>query len=107
MLLQPYIENAIWHGLRYRKEKGNLEISITKRDEETVAVIIKDNGIGRNKSQELKTKNQLKQKSKGMNNIKNRVAILNDMYKDRISVNVSNVLENGEGTKVELLLKKK
>ncbi len=107
MLLQPYIENAIWHGLRYRKEKGNLEISITKRDEETVAVIIKDNGIGRNKSQELKTKNQLKQKSKGMSNIKNRVAILNDMYKDRISVNVSNVLENGEGTKVELLLKKK
>ena len=107
MLLQPYIENAIWHGLRYRKEKGDLEISITKRDEETVAVIIKDNGIGRKKSQELKTKNQLKQKSKGMSTIKNRVAILNDMYKERISVNVADVLENGEGTIVELLLKKK
>ena len=107
MLLQPYIENAIWHGLRYRKEKGNLEISITKRDEETVLVIIKDNGIGRKKSQELKTKNQLKQKSKGMSTIKNRVAILNDMYKERISVNVADVLGNGEGTKVELLLKKR
>jgi tetratricopeptide (TPR) repeat protein len=107
MLLQPYIENAIWHGLRYRKEKGDLEISITKRDEETVSVIIKDNGIGRKKSQELKTKNQLKQKSKGMSTIKNRVAILNDMYKDRISVQVSDVIENEEGTRVELLLKKK
>jgi LytS/YehU family sensor histidine kinase len=94
MLLQPYIENAIWHGLRYRKEKGNLEISIKKRDEETVLVIIKDNGIGRKKSQELKTKNQLKQKSKGMSTIKNRVAILNDMYKERISVNVADVLGN-------------
>lgn len=107
MLLQPYIENAIWHGLRYRKAKGNLEISISKKDEETVLVAIKDDGIGRKKSQELKTKNQLKQKSKGMSTIKNRVAILNNMYKKRVAVFVSDVLENGEGTKVELFLKKK
>lgn len=106
MLLQPYIENAIWHGLRYKEEKGNLEINIDKKDNETVKIRIIDDGIGRKKSQELKTKNQLKQKSKGMSNIKNRIAILNDMYKERISVNVTDVLENEEGTKVELLLKK-
>ena len=107
MLLQPYIENAIWHGLRYKKEKGNLAISINKKEDETVVITIIDNGIGRRKSEELKTKNQLKQKSKGMSTIKNRVAILNDMYKERVTVNVTDVLENGEGTKVELLLKKK
>ena len=106
MLLQPYIENAIWHGLRYRKEKGNLEISINQKDNETISIVIIDDGIGRKKSQELKTKNQLKQKSKGMSTIKNRISILNDMYKERISVNVTNALENGEGTKVELFLKK-
>ena len=106
MLLQPYIENAIWHGLRYKKEKGNLEISITKKDTETVSIVIIDDGIGRKKSQKLKTKNQLKQKSKGMSTIKNRIAILNSMYKERISVKVTDALENGEGTKVELLLKK-
>ncbi|WP_397445616.1 histidine kinase [Polaribacter sp. R77954] len=107
MLLQPYIENAIWHGLRYKKEKGNLEISIQKKDDDTVIISIVDDGIGRKKSQEIKTKNQLKQKSKGMSTIKNRIAILNDMYKERIAVNVSDVLENRQGTKVELLLKKK
>ncbi|WP_299670329.1 histidine kinase [uncultured Polaribacter sp.] len=107
MLLQPYIENAIWHGLRYKKEKGNLEIAVTKKDSETISIAIIDNGIGRKHSQEIKTKHQLKQKSKGMSTIKNRIAILNDMYKDRISVEVSDVLETGEGTKVELLLKKK
>ncbi len=107
MLLQPYIENAIWHGLRYKKEKGNLEISINKKDSQTVSISIIDNGIGRKKSQEIKTKNQLKQKSKGMSTIKNRIAILNDMYKERISVNVSDAKENGEGTNVELLLKRK
>lgn len=106
MLLQPYIENAIWHGLRYKKEKGNLEIAIHQKDAETVSIFIIDDGIGRKKSQELKTKNQLKQKSKGMSTIKNRIAILNDMYKERISVNVTDALENGEGTKVELFLKK-
>lgn len=107
MLLQPYIENAIWHGLRYKTEKGNLDVHIHKKNKETLSIIVKDDGIGRKKSQELKTKNQLKQKSKGMSTIKNRIAILNDMYKERISVNVSDVLDNGEGTKVELLLKRK
>ena len=107
MLLQPYIENAIWHGLRYRKEKGILEISVHKKDSETISISIIDDGIGRKKSQELKTKNQLKQKSKGMSTIKNRITILNNMYKERISVTVSDVLETGEGTKVELLLKRK
>jgi two-component system, LytTR family, sensor kinase len=106
MLLQPYIENAIWHGLRYKKEKGNLEISINKEDDATVLITIIDDGIGRKKSQEVKTKNQLKQKSKGMSTIKNRIAILNDMYKERIAVNVTDAKENGEGTKVELLLKR-
>ena len=107
MLLQPYIENAIWHGLRYKKEKGKLEISIQKKDEETVVISIIDDGIGRKKSQEIKTKNQLKQKSKGMSTIKNRIGILNDMYKERVIVDISDVLENGEGTKVTLLLKKR
>ena len=107
MLLQPYIENAIWHGLRYKESKGILEISIHQKDDTTLSIEILDDGIGRKRSQELKTKNQLKQKSKGMSTIKNRIAILNDMYKERIKVSVSDAFDNEIGTKVELLLKKK
>ncbi|NVK52969.1 MAG: histidine kinase [Flavobacteriaceae bacterium] len=106
MLLQPYIENAIWHGLRYKKEKGNLLISMEQKDKDTILICIQDDGIGREKSKQLKTENQLKRKSKGMTNIKNRIDILNSMYEDRISVSVSDMFENGEGTKVELLLKR-
>ena len=106
MLLQPYIENAIWHGLRYKEEKGVLEIKIAQSDDETLVVTIADNGVGRKRSQQLKTKNQLKRKSKGMSTIKNRIRILNDMYQDRISVSVSDLFEDGSGTKVELLLKR-
>ncbi|MFK7746979.1 MAG: tetratricopeptide repeat protein [Kordia sp.] len=106
MLLQPYIENAIWHGLRYKEEKGMLHISISAKTDEILEITIEDDGIGRKRSMELKTKNQLRQKSKGMGNIKKRIAILNDMYKDKVDVLLSDVFEDGQGTKVILTLKK-
>lgn len=106
MLLQPYIENAIWHGLRYKEEKGKLEIIIHKIDEESISILIQDDGVGRERSSKLKTKNQLKRKSKGMNTIQNRIAILNNMYQGRVDVEVSDAFEDGTGTKVELILKR-
>ena len=106
MLLQPYVENAVWHGLRYKEEKGLLEIDFKKIDAKTVKIIIQDDGIGRTKSKEFKTENQKKQKSKGMGNTQKRIAILNEMYKDKVDVTVANVFENSEGTRVELILKK-
>ncbi len=106
MLLQPYIENAIWHGLRYKKEKGFLKIDLEQKDMETVIITIVDNGIGRKRSNELKTKHQMKQKSKGMGNIKKRIAILNDMYRNKVDVHISDLEESGTGTKVVLTLKK-
>jgi len=81
MLLQPYIENAIWHGLRYKEEKGFLNIDLTAIDKNSISIKIEDNGIGRKKSQALKTQHQKKQRSKGMGNIKKRISVLNKMYK--------------------------
>ena len=106
MLLQPYIENAIWHGLRYKEEKGSLKIDLVQRNKESIEITITDDGIGRRRSTELKTRNQKKQKSKGMGNIKKRITILNDMYKDKVDVHIANLEEDGSGTKVVLVLKK-
>lgn len=106
MLLQPYVENAVWHGLRYKENKGNLDIDFKQVDAETVSIAITDDGIGRKKSKELKTENQKKQNSKGMGNIKKRISILNAMYKDKVDVTVENVFDNEEGTRVRLILKK-
>jgi len=106
MLLQPYVENAVWHGLRYKEEKGKLDIKFESVSEDTVRIIIEDNGIGRSKSKAIKTENQKKQKSKGMGNIQKRIAILNEMYDDKVEVMVENVFENEEGTRVILKLKK-
>ncbi len=106
MLLQPYIENAIWHGLRYMDDKGCLTINVKQKDATSLEITITDNGIGRKKSAELKTQNQKKQKSKGMGNIKKRIAILNDMYKDKVDVHISDLETDGSGTKVVFMLKK-
>ena len=108
MLLQPYIENAVWHGLRYKKEKGELRIAIQKKTVNTITISISDNGIGRDKSKVLKTDNQKKQNSKGMGNIKKRVSILNAMYKDKLDVSITdlNTEEEDMGTRVTVTLSK-
>jgi len=105
MLLQPYIENAVWHGLRYKKEKGLLQISLKNLGKDKLQIVIEDNGIGREKSKEFKTTHQKNQNSKGMGNIKKRVAILNEMYADKVDVFIEDIVDNG-GTKVVLTLKK-
>lgn len=107
MLLQPYVENAVWHGLRYKLEKGHLDISIRKKNNTEITITIADDGIGRQQSKALKTENQKKQNSKGMGNIKKRVAILNEMYKDKVDVSVDDFQDAVDvGTKVVVTLKK-
>ncbi|WP_282149102.1 histidine kinase [Algibacter lectus] len=107
MLLQPYIENAVWHGLRYKKTKGNLEIAINQSNPNEITISIIDDGIGRAQSKALKTEHQQKQNSKGMGNIKKRVSILNEMYKDKVDVSISDFQEEVDtGTKVIVTLKK-
>lgn len=106
MLLQPYIENAIWHGLRYKEEKGFLRIGAEEIGRDILEITIADNGIGRKKSATLKTAHQKKQKSKGMGNIKKRIQILNDMYKNKVEVSIADLNEDQTGTKVSLKLRK-
>lgn len=108
MIIQPFIENAVWHGLRYRNEKGLLEIGIHQKNEQ-LQITISDNGIGRKKSGELKTKNQKLQNSTGMQNIENRIAIMNELYKMNIKVSITDAYLDTEntGTCVEINIPKK
>lgn len=106
MLIQPYVENAVWHGLRYKKEKGNLTIDMANYKDNQLAISITDDGIGRKRSQEIKTDNQRKRASKAMKNTKGRIAILNEMYGNSIQINVTDLHDDHTGTKVNILLKK-
>lgn len=102
MLIQPYIENAVWHGLRYKETKGKLELSIY-HENGFLVVAIKDDGIGRKKSAELKTANQKKHTSTGLKNIQERLHIINKVYKTHYRVEISDLNEQG-GTHVRIYI---
>lgn len=80
MLLQPYVENAIWHGLMHKHDgKGELCIHI-KVKEGNLEFIIEDNGIGRKKSMTLKSKTKTKHQSIGMQITADRLEMANRLY---------------------------
>ncbi len=102
MLIQPYIENAVWHGLRYKEEKGVLEVEL-KQMSNFLEITIKDDGIGRKKSQELKTKNQQQNNSTGLKNIENRLQIINEVHHLGIKVEVLDLIpETQTGTYIKI-----
>lgn len=103
MIIQPYIENAIWHGLRYKEDKGTLMVSVTAQDKD-LKIVVQDNGIGRNKSQEIKTKNQRKSSSTALKNIKQRVELFNSLHRIQVQVNITDLQQDGSGTVVTLII---
>ena len=83
MLIQPFIENAIWHGLRYKDDKGMVEVKF-ENSQNLLTIKIKDNGIGIAKSKAIKTKHQNKHKGRGMDNTLERIKLLNELYNQLI-----------------------
>jgi len=65
MIIQPFIENAIWHGLLHKDSAGLLQIFIDPFDG-GIQCVIQDNGVGRKKASELKSKSITNDKSFGM-----------------------------------------
>jgi len=102
MLIQPYIENAVWHGLRYKETKGKLSLHFLKADSHMI-VKIQDDGIGRKRSAELKTQNQRKHNSTGIRNIDERLSIINKVYKTNYRVEIEDA-KSGTGTLVSIYL---
>lgn len=90
LLFQPYIENAIWHGLRYRDGSGALAFDVREVDEK-IEVQIVDNGIGRQNSMQRKTKNQKQHKSTGLQNTGKRLELINSLYQQQISLHIDDV----------------
>lgn len=108
MLIQPYVENAIWHGLR--NKKGEKLISIICKEEDSVLIItVDDNGIGRKEAAIIKAKKlgseQLE--SKGTVLTEQRINLLSVKYKAKIYINTEDkVTEKKEasGTTVIIML---
>jgi tetratricopeptide (TPR) repeat protein len=95
MFLQPYVENAIWHGLSYKETDKQLQIRIY-RENGTVNYEIEDNGVGRKKAEDLKSFLRKQHQSKGMELLSKRVKLLNKEYSSTIQTDVRDVIKNNE-----------
>lgn len=102
MLLQPYLENAILHGLQLIKHKGLLEVNVTDHEDYMIINII-DNGIGREKAKAIRERSG--HKSRGLANIEKRIQLYNLISEKQLSVHILDVFnDQGEpfGTHVEI-----
>lgn len=104
LIIQPYVENAIWHGLLHKDGDGHLSIRISMSSESMLQCIIEDNGIGRTKARELRSKTATSRKSLGMQLTENRLSLLNKHAELNASVEIIDLQGDEEpaGTKVIL-----
>ncbi|NET31038.1 MAG: hypothetical protein F6K19_03415 [Cyanothece sp. SIO1E1] len=102
MLIQPFVENAVWHGLRYKADKGVLLVDVAAA-EDHILVTVQDNGIGRDRSKELKTKNQNQYRSTGLRNAQERIQLINQLYGKSYELSVEDAHDDGDvGTLVQI-----
>ena len=106
MLLQPFVENAIKHGLFHKKEAGHISIAFL-RENGGLKCVVEDNGVGRVKSAELNAQQGRDHKSRGLEIVNERLAIISASHPGNYDVKTSDLLDrqhNPTGTRVEITL---
>ena len=107
MLLQPYLENSIWHGILPQEKKGMIDLSIVKNPIGQMEIRIKDNGIGISTSQALKN-GKANHISKGMKITSGRIQLLQNLTHQKVILigpfELKNEAGNVEGTQVTIKL---
>ncbi len=101
MLIQVHVENAIYHGLKPKKEKGKLSVNVSG-DSKKIEIEITDNGIGRKKAKELKTGNT----GLGIKTISKYIEVYNQQFNKKLKQEIIDLEKNGKavGTKVKLCI---
>lgn len=105
LLIQPFIENAIIHGVIPKKETGNIEIDFSIANESLICTIL-DDGVGINKSKENKESLVLAHKSMALDIIKKRLEMITSSTNKKAAMSVEEIVSNDKtkGTKVVLSL---
>jgi PAS domain S-box-containing protein len=107
MLLQPFIENAINHGLRYKNSKGLLKVSFLD-NHKNILIRIEDNGVGRRAAEKIKALSKQGYRSQGLKITTQRIENYNKLNEENIEYKISDLLESSEniGTLVEIYFPK-
>jgi tetratricopeptide (TPR) repeat protein len=107
MLIQPYIENAIWHGLMHKESGGKVSVRFGYHDAAMLQVVVEDDGIGREQAALLKSRNALKHKSHGMRITGDRLRIVSEQQGTEASLRIDDLKDsqgNACGTRISLVI---
>jgi tetratricopeptide (TPR) repeat protein len=108
LLLQPFVENAIWHGLMHKKENGFVSISFTVENDILHCTIF-DNGIGRSAAASAGSKSSQAHKSMGIQITRDRLALINgDLTDEKVAFTIEDMIDEtgkASGTKVNLSIR--
>jgi two-component sensor histidine kinase len=105
LIVQPYVENAIWHGLMHKEEGGRLEIEVSEENEHLFLKII-DDGIGRKRAAELASKSATKHKSMGLRITSERIAMMQSPDGTESPVRVNDLVNaDGSAAGTEVIIK--
>ena len=102
-LVQPFVENAIWHGIRgLTNRKGNVKV-IFEVNKDKVICTVEDDGIGRAGTEKVKTPGD-KKKSKGISIVSERMRIINNLTKSNHQILINDLCpdKNETGTRVTI-----
>lgn len=105
LVLQPFLENSIWHGLSSKKKDKKIEVSAEKINAEFIEIKIEDNGIGRTASHKIKEEKSIDRKSVGIDLTKKRLRNFVKNYKNDFSIVYEDLVDENEkplGTRVIL-----
>jgi len=105
LILQPFLENAIWHGLSSKKDNKKLVLSVEKENDSHVKITITDNGIGRKRSAEINKQKLHKKNSIGIKLTEERLSNFAKDFQHNYSITFKDLYDhdkNPTGTKVSL-----
>ncbi len=88
LLLQPFVENAIWHGLMHKDDGGNVSVRVEQLQDDRLHVAITDDGVGRQQAAVFKSKSATRNKSFGMKLTAERIDLINKLYHTQTQVQV-------------------
>ena len=103
LILQPFLENALWHGLSSKKDDKLITLDVTKPSEDHISIVITDNGVGRKESDRINASKILKRKSVGIAITKARLANFSKGFTADYKIDIQDLYDregNATGTKV-------
>ncbi len=88
LILQPFLENALWHGLSSKEGEKNIDLEVRNGKSGFIEIIISDNGIGRDFAEKIKEGKVLKRKSVGIDITKERLANFSKDFQNQFNVEI-------------------